>query len=117
MLSAALDSDLVDEDSSRAGPGKTPQSFTKLRLQRLTKEKIQQIFDDMDDNCSGTINAKELKILITACCDGEEPTDDDVATALKEIDKDGNATIFFAEFLKWIEAEEYRPQRGAGETR
>jgi len=57
----------------------------------------------MDANGSGTIDGQELKDLITACCDGQEPTDDDVAKALKEIDEDGNGTIYFAEFLKWIE--------------
>ena len=95
MMSAALDSDLVDEDSSR-------------------KKILKQIFNNFDTNCSGTIKAKELKGLITACCYGEEPTDDDVTKALKEIDKYGNGTIHFAKFLKWIEAEEYHLQRGAG---
>jgi Ca2+-binding EF-hand superfamily protein len=43
---------MVSKDSSRADPGKT--------------KEIKQFFEAMDANGSGTIDAKELKGLITA---------------------------------------------------
>jgi hypothetical protein len=68
-----------------------------------TQKEIKQFFDDADANGSGTVCATELKGLITACRDGQEPTDDDIVKALTHLDKDSNGTMDFAEFLILIE--------------
>ena len=68
-----------------------------------TQKEIKQLFDDADASGSGTISATELKGLITACRDGQEPADDEVVNALAHLDVDRNGTIDFAEFLTLIE--------------
>jgi centrin-1 len=66
------------------------------------KAEFKQLFDAVDANGSGTVDASELKALIRECI-GVEPDDAAVAECLKQIDKDGSGTIDFTEFLQLVE--------------
>ena len=66
------------------------------------KAEFKQLFDAVDANGSGTVDASELKALIRECI-GEEPDDAAVAECLKQINKDGSGTINFTEFLQLVE--------------
>jgi hypothetical protein len=51
-------------------------------------------------NFSGTIDAKELKVAMRAL--GFEPKKEEIKKMISDIDKDGNGTIDFQEFLEMM---------------
>jgi Ca2+-binding EF-hand superfamily protein len=51
---------------------------------------------------SGTIDAKELKVAMRAL--GFEPKKEEIKKMISDIDKDGNGTIDFNEFLEMMTA-------------
>merc|ERR1712216_887402 len=55
------------------------------------KKEVKEAFDLFDTDGSGAIDAKELKIAMQAL--GFEPTTEEVAKMVKDIDIDGNATV------------------------
>merc|ERR1712193_104307 len=65
------------------------------------KKEVKEAFDLFDTDGSGAIDAKELKIAMQAL--GFEPTTDEVAKMVKDIDADGNATVEFEEFKDMME--------------
>merc|ERR1711998_134878 len=65
------------------------------------KKEVKEAFDLFDTDGSGAIDAKELKIAMQAL--GFEPTSDEIAKMMKDIDADGNATVEFEEFLEMME--------------
>lgn len=52
--------------------------------------------------CAGTIDAKELKVAMRAL--GFEPKKEEIKKMISDIDKDGNGTIDFNEFLEMMTA-------------
>merc|ERR1712006_22462 len=64
-------------------------------------KEVKEAFDLFDTDGSGAIDAKELKIAMQAL--GFEPTTDEVAKMVKDIDIDGNATVEFEEFIEMME--------------
>merc|ERR1719446_1015817 len=65
------------------------------------KKEVKEAFDLFDTDGSGAIDAKELKIAMQAL--GFEPTLDEVAKMVRDIDIDGNATVEFEEFIEMME--------------
>merc|ERR1711966_27552 len=65
------------------------------------KKEIAEAFALFDTDGSGAIDAKELKVAMQAL--GFEPTSDEIAKMVKDIDVDGNATIEFEEFVEMME--------------
>jgi len=65
------------------------------------KREVKEAFDLFDTDNSGAIDAKELKIAMQAL--GFEPSSDEVAKMVRDIDVDGNATVEFEEFLEMME--------------
>merc|ERR1712182_33328 len=65
------------------------------------KREIAEAFDLFDTDGSGAIDAKELKIAMQAL--GFEPTTEEVAKMVSDIDLDGNATVEFEEFIEMME--------------
>merc|ERR1719482_1891797 len=65
------------------------------------KAEVKEAFELFDTDGSGAIDAKELKIAMQAL--GFEPTSDEIAKMMKDIDADGNATVEFEEFLEMME--------------
>merc|ERR1712010_77845 len=65
------------------------------------KKEVKEAFDLFDTDGSGAIDAAELKIAMQAL--GFEPTVDEVAKMVKDIDIDGNATVEFEEFIEMME--------------
>jgi len=74
----------------------------------IEKNLYKFMFDCYDDDASGSIDAKELKTLLVdighVSNDGDliNISQEEVAEALKAIDKDGNGTVEFSEFLAWM---------------
>lgn len=65
------------------------------------KKEVKEAFDLFDTDGSGAIDAKELKIAMQAL--GFEPSTEEVAKMVKDIDLDGNATVEFEEFIEMME--------------
>ena len=66
------------------------------------KQEIREAFDLFDTDGSQTIDAKELKVAMRAL--GFEPNKDEIKKMIADIDKDGNGTIEFDEFLAMMTA-------------
>ncbi len=64
------------------------------------KQEIREAFDLFDTDCSGTIDAKELKVAMRAL--GFEPKKEEIKKMIADIDKDGSGTIDFNEFLEMM---------------
>merc|ERR1712100_945544 len=60
-------------------------------------EEIKEAFDLFDTDQSGEIDLKELKAAMQSL--GYESKNDTIFTMLAELDKDGNASLDFEEFL------------------
>merc|ERR1712072_49474 len=65
------------------------------------KKEIKEAFDLFDTDGSGAIDAKELKIAMQAL--GFDPSNDEIAKMMSDIDADGNATVEIEEFLEMME--------------
>merc|ERR1711998_352099 len=65
------------------------------------KREVKEAFDLFDTDGSGAIDAKELKIAMQAL--GFNPTTEEVAKMVKDIDCDGNSTVEFEEFIEMME--------------
>ena len=78
----------------------------------FTKEQIAEYrehFNEYDEDKSGTVEAKELKSVLSKC--GIEMTDGQVVDMIKEVDKDGSGNLDFDEFLMLMA----KVQSGPGE--
>jgi len=69
----------------------------KVKVWELTKE----VFDEVDTDHSGQIEADELKAMLVKIAKDAEmppPSQSDVDGVLKALDSDGNGTISLSEF-------------------
>ena len=85
-----------------AGPA--PHSFTKEQI-----AEYRSVFDEADEDKSGSIETAELKAVIEKC--GLEVTDAQVREMIKEADTDNSGTLDFAEYLALM----WRLQSGPSE--
>ncbi len=79
---------------------KAAKDKTTTMADELTEEQIEefrQAFKLFDHDDNGTITADELGTVMRSL--GQNPTDEDLATMIAELDADGNGNIDFAEFL------------------
>merc|ERR1719506_1391956 len=65
------------------------------------KREIAEAFALFDTDGSGAIDAKELKVAMQAL--GFEPSNDEIAKMMADIDVDGNATVELEEFIEMME--------------
>merc|ERR1711898_33689 len=65
------------------------------------KREIAEAFALFDTDGSGAIDAKELKVAMQAL--GFEPSNDEIAKMMADIDVDGNATVELEEFIEMLE--------------
>ena len=69
----------------------------------LTEEQIaeyKEAFSQFDKDGKGAISDKELVTVLRAL--GNNPTEDELVTMIREVDEDGNGTIDFGEFLEMM---------------
>ncbi|EER00122.1 calmodulin, putative [Perkinsus marinus ATCC 50983] len=64
-------------------------------------EKCREAFNSFDTDGSGTIDAVEMKLLLTAI--GEAPNEEELFKFMADVDEDGTGEIEFAEFLHAFE--------------
>ena len=82
----------------------------------LTEEQkqIRADFDLFDTDGSGAIDAKKLKVAMSAR--GSEPTKDDIISVICDLDEDGSGTIYFSEFLAAMTAPSPSPNESSVAT-
>jgi K+-dependent Na+/Ca+ exchanger-like protein len=74
------------------------------------KGDVKEVFDQLDADKSGTLEANEIKTLLEMLTD-TEVTDEIVADVMNELDIDKNGLIDFAEFTVWYVKSEQRLQQ------
>merc|ERR1712146_858276 len=72
-------------------------------------EEIKEAFDLFDTDQSGEIDLKELKAAMQLL--GYESKNDTIFTMLNELDKDGNASLDFEEFLELMSGKEGKDEK------
>merc|ERR1712118_511743 len=72
-------------------------------------EEIKEAFDLFDTDQSGEIDLKELKAAMQSL--GDESKNDTIFTMLNELDKDGNASLDFEEFLELMSGKEGKDEK------
>lgn len=77
--------------------GARKKSGPKFELSDAQKTDIKEAFDLFDNDCTGFIEVKELKVAIRAL--GFEPKKEEIKRMIAEIDKDGSGRISFNDFL------------------
>ena len=75
---------------------KKPSKKRKLILSEEEKAEIKEAFDLFDEDGSGDIELKELKVAMRAL--GFNPTGAEVKAMMEEVDADGSGAIDFDEF-------------------
>ena len=76
-------------------------------LSRDQKKTCEEVFELFDKNRDGSIDARELGMVIRAA--GGNPTEEDIQDVLKEYDINKNGKIEFNEFLTYYEAKYREP--------
>ncbi|CAE8581986.1 unnamed protein product [Polarella glacialis] len=76
-------------------------------------EEIKEAFDLFDTDQSGEIDLKELKAAMQSL--GYESKNDTIFTMLAELDKDGNASLDFEEFLDLMSGKEGKDEKDTKE--
>merc|ERR1711904_2472 len=76
-------------------------------------EEIKEAFDLFDTDQSGEIDLKELKAAMQSL--GYESKNDTIFTMLAELDKDGNASLDFEEFLELMSGKEGKDEKDTRE--
>mmetsp|Transcript_26340 Transcript_26340/g.78485 ORF Transcript_26340/g.78485 Transcript_26340/m.78485 type:complete len:168 (-) Transcript_26340:16-519(-) len=96
-----------------------PKVRTKVRAKHRTelkdeqKAEIKEAFDLFDTDQSGEIDLKELKAAMQSL--GYESKNDTIFTMLAELDKDGNASLDFEEFLDLMSGKEGKDEKDTKE--
>ena len=74
------------------------------------KGDVREVFDQLDADKSGTLEANEIKTLLEMLTD-TEVTDEVVADVMNELDIDKNGVVDFSEFTLWYVKSEKRLQQ------
>merc|ERR1712100_986277 len=93
----------------RAGADKRASELKSLTEEQ--KQELREAFDLFDTDGSGAVDASELHTAMKAL--GFEPKKEEIAKMVKEMDKDGDATVDFEEFCKMM-AEKNESERWEG---
>jgi len=81
--------------------GKAPSIKIGQDQFQVAKMDVKRIFDKYDYDKSGAIDKKEMSAMVLAC--GLKLTQDDVASAMKALDKDKSGVVEFGEFWNWFQ--------------
>merc|ERR1712110_568104 len=99
------------------GKGKTPnfqaRKYERPGLKQDEIEEIKEAFDLFDTDQSGEIDLKELKAAMQSL--GYESKNDTIFTMLAELDKDGNASLDFKEFLDLVSGKDGKDEKDTKE--
>merc|ERR1712196_271274 len=76
-------------------------------------EEIKEAFDLFDTDQSGEIDLKELKAAMQSM--GYESKNETIFTMLSELDKDGNASLSFEEFLELMSGKDAKDEKDSRE--
>ena len=87
--------------------------FERPGLKQDEIEEIKEAFDLFDTDQSGEIDLKELKAAMQSL--GYESKNDTIFTMLAELDKDGNASLDFTEFLDLMSGKEGKEEKDTKE--
>jgi Ca2+-binding EF-hand superfamily protein len=74
------------------------EKFNSYKVEQI--EELKEIFKMYDRNNTGNITSRTLKFLLRGL--GDNVSEEEVDTKLKEMDEDGNGTIDFHEFLLYM---------------
>lgn len=74
------------------------------------KGDVREVFDQLDEDKSGTLEVNEIKTLLKMLTD-TEVTDEVVADVMSQLDIDNNGVVDFAEFTVWYVKSEQRLQQ------
>merc|ERR1711907_689014 len=83
------------------GDGKQQKMGKGKPLTDQQKAEVAEAFQLFDTDGSGAIDAKELKVAMQAL--GFDPSSDEIAKMMADIDVDGNATVELEEFIEMME--------------
>eukprot|EP00979_Chaetoceros_neogracilis_P013879 scaffold4139_cov254-Chaetoceros_neogracile.AAC.3 len=83
--------------TSKRGAAKSGKLASPVALTEEEKHEIKEAFDLFDTDCSGSIDAKELKVAMRAL--GFEPKKEEIRKLMLDVDKSGDGQIDFDEFL------------------
>lgn len=72
------------------------------------KGDVRQVFDQLDKDQNGTLDSNEIKELLEMLADDKVVTDQMVDDLMKEVDRDHDGAIDFAEFTVWYVKSEQR---------
>ncbi|KAM3613424.1 uncharacterized protein V6R79_025957 [Siganus canaliculatus] len=72
-------------------------SAPKVELTEEQKQEVKEAFELFDTDGTGTIDVKELKVVMRAL--GFEPKKEEIKKMIADIDKEGSGTIDFSDFL------------------
>merc|ERR1712031_42549 len=89
---------VVDMARGRAGADKRAAELKNLTEEQ--KGELREAFDLFDTDGSGAVDFTELHTAMKAL--GFEPKKEEIAKMVKEMDKDGDATVDFEEFCKMM---------------
>ncbi|KAK3095372.1 hypothetical protein FSP39_013891 [Pinctada imbricata] len=82
---------------AQQGGGPRKKGGPELELTEEQKADLRAAFDLFDDDGSGTIDGKDLKIALRAL--GFEPKKEEIKKMVAEVDKDGSEILDFNDFL------------------
>merc|ERR1711966_104428 len=86
----------VEESMARGRAGADKRAAELKNLSYEQKQELREAFDLFDTDGSGAVDASELHTAMKAL--GFEPKKEEIAKMVKEMDKDGDATVDFEEF-------------------
>merc|ERR1711966_585918 len=86
----------VEESMARGRAGADKRAAELKNLSDEQKQELREAFDLFDTDGSGAVDASELHVAMKAL--GFEPKKEEIAKMVKEMDKDGDATVDFEEF-------------------
>ncbi|XP_026186139.1 caltractin [Mastacembelus armatus] len=72
----------------------------KIELTEEQKQEIKEAFDLFDTDGTGTIDVKELKVVMRAL--GFEPKKEEIKKMIADVDKEGSGTIDFSDFFSMM---------------
>lgn len=76
-----------------------PKAHLMTMVERLSNQKVDAVWDTVDRDGSGDIDANELSTVVKTM--GKNLSEDDVARLARKLDRDHDGTISKTEFQKW----------------
>jgi len=98
---------------TKHGTNFNARKYERPGLKQDEIEEIKEAFDLFDTDQSGEIDLKELKAAMSSL--GYESKNETIFTMLAELDKDGNASLDFDEFLELMSGKEGKDEKDTRE--